>query len=138
MLQSIILRRPQSRTIGPIIRDEFSNIFSSSPSHKLLSTTCSSANTRQSPTQFRQFQQNVLASSSALSTSRIGTLIDTDQLKHRAGKIRYASSPAAAYSQRVDTFPSIVIGADGFISPQGPFAEAQAQVRYAFYFLREM
>jgi len=27
----------------------------------------------------------------------------------------------------VDTFPSIVIGADGFISPQGPFAEAQAQ-----------
>ena len=45
------------------------------------------------------------------------------------GAIRYASSPAAAYNQSIDTFPSIIIGADGLISPRGPFAEAQAQVR---------
>lgn len=45
------------------------------------------------------------------------------------GTIRYASSPAAAYNQSIDTFPSIIIGADGLISPRGPFAEAQAQVR---------
>jgi len=32
----------------------------------------------------------------------------------------------AAYDQTVDTFPSIVIGPGG-VSPQGPFAEAQAQ-----------
>lgn len=43
--------------------------------------------------------------------------------------IRHASStPSAAYNQSVDAFPSIVIGSNGMISPQGPFAEAQAQV----------
>jgi len=31
------------------------------------------------------------------------------------------------YSQAVDVFPSIVIGPDQVISPQGPFAEAQSQ-----------
>ena len=45
--------------------------------------------------------------------------------------IRYSStSPSAAYNQTVDAFPSIVIGSNGMISPQGPFAEAQAQVSY--------
>lgn len=38
-----------------------------------------------------------------------------------------SSSPAAAYNQTVDVFPSIVITSDGSISAQGPFAEAQAQ-----------
>lgn len=48
--------------------------------------------------------------------------------------IRYASSsPAAAYNQTVDAFPSIVIGSNGKISPQGPFAEAQAQVSSIFH-----
>lgn len=34
----------------------------------------------------------------------------------------------AMYNQSVDAFPSIVIGPDKTIVPQGPFAEAQAQV----------
>jgi hypothetical protein len=41
---------------------------------------------------------------------------------------RMFSAPAAAYNQTVDTFPSIVIGSDGTLSAQGPFAESQAQV----------
>jgi hypothetical protein len=41
---------------------------------------------------------------------------------------RLFSAPAAAYNQTVDTFPSIVIGSDGNLSAQGPFAESQAQV----------
>ena len=35
----------------------------------------------------------------------------------------------AAYDQSVDAFPSIVIGPDRNILPQGSFAEAQAEVR---------
>ena len=42
--------------------------------------------------------------------------------------VRYFSAPAAAYNQTVDVFPSIVIGSDGALSAQGPFAESQAQV----------
>ncbi len=42
---------------------------------------------------------------------------------------RLFSAPAAAYNQTVDAFPSIVIGANGNLSAQGPFAESQAQVR---------
>lgn len=41
--------------------------------------------------------------------------------------IRYFSAPAAAYNQTVVVFPSIVIGSDGALSAQGPFAESQAQ-----------
>jgi|AntRauTorckE5430_2_1112549.scaffolds.fasta_scaffold62183_1 hypothetical protein len=41
---------------------------------------------------------------------------------------RLFSAPAAAYNQTVDIFPSIVIGSDGVLSAQGPFAESQAQV----------
>jgi len=45
-----------------------------------------------------------------------------------SAKRSFASAPAgAAYGQTVDDFPSIVIGSDGLITPQGPFAEAQAQ-----------
>lgn len=40
---------------------------------------------------------------------------------------RFFSAPAAAYSQTVDAFPSIVIGSDGVLTAQGPFAESQAQ-----------
>ena len=50
------------------------------------------------------------------------------------GAVRNASAPSAAYNQTVDAFPSIIIGPNGLISPQGPFAEAQAQVRILLYF----
>lgn len=36
----------------------------------------------------------------------------------------------AAYDQSVDVFPSLIIGANGSIEPQGSFAEAQAQVSW--------
>lgn len=39
-----------------------------------------------------------------------------------------ASALVASYDQSVDIFPSIVIGPNKSIVPQGPFAEAQAQV----------
>eukprot|EP00568_Trieres_chinensis_P003502 CAMPEP_0183301918 /NCGR_PEP_ID=MMETSP0160_2-20130417/7882_1 /TAXON_ID=2839 ORGANISM="Odontella Sinensis, Strain Grunow 1884" /NCGR_SAMPLE_ID=MMETSP0160_2 /ASSEMBLY_ACC=CAM_ASM_000250 /LENGTH=609 /DNA_ID=CAMNT_0025464623 /DNA_START=103 /DNA_END=1932 /DNA_ORIENTATION=+ len=38
-----------------------------------------------------------------------------------------SSAATAAYDQSVDVFPSIVIGANGSIEPQGSFAEAQAE-----------
>ena len=38
-------------------------------------------------------------------------------------------SATAPYDHSVDVFPSIVIGPDGVIQPQGTFAEAQAEVR---------
>lgn len=40
------------------------------------------------------------------------------------------STAAASYDQSVDIFPSIVIGPNKSILPQGPFAEAQAQVSF--------
>ena len=53
----------------------------------------------------------------------------TERFHQIGGSTRNASSPSAAYNQTIESFPSIVIGADGLISPQGSFAEAQAQVR---------
>lgn len=42
-----------------------------------------------------------------------------------------STAPAtASYDLSVDSFPSIVIGPDRVITPQGSFAEAQAQVGY--------
>ena len=40
------------------------------------------------------------------------------------------ATATAAYDQLVDVFPSLIIGANGSIAPQGSFAEAQAQVSY--------
>lgn len=40
-----------------------------------------------------------------------------------------ASDATAAYDQTVETFPSIIIGPNKTIVPQGSFAKAQAQVR---------
>ena len=39
-----------------------------------------------------------------------------------------SSAATATYDQSVESFPSIVIGANGSIVPQGSFAETQAQV----------
>lgn len=41
---------------------------------------------------------------------------------------RLQSTVVASYDQSVDIFPSIVIGPNKSIVPQGPFAEAQAKV----------
>jgi hypothetical protein len=43
------------------------------------------------------------------------------------------AAATAAYDQTVETFPSIVIGPNKSIVPQGSFAEAQAQVCYTFF-----
>lgn len=40
---------------------------------------------------------------------------------------RFKSTAAATYDQSIDSFPSIVIGPNGSIIPQGSFAEAQAE-----------
>jgi hypothetical protein len=45
---------------------------------------------------------------------------------------RLQSTAVASYDQSVDIFPSIVIGPNKSIVPQGPFAEAQAQVSCCF------
>ena len=41
-----------------------------------------------------------------------------------------STAATAAYDQSVDVFPSLIIGANGSIDPQGSFAEAQAQVSW--------
>jgi len=41
--------------------------------------------------------------------------------------LRSKSTAAATYDQSIDSFPSIVIGPNGSIIPQGSFAEAQAE-----------
>ena len=40
-----------------------------------------------------------------------------------------STAASATYDQTVESFPSIVIGPNGSIIPQGSFAEAQAEVR---------
>lgn len=45
---------------------------------------------------------------------------------------RYKSTAAATYDQSIDSFPSIVIGPNGSIIPQGSFAEAQAEVGFHY------
>lgn len=40
-----------------------------------------------------------------------------------------STAATSTYDQSIDTFPSIIIGPDRSIEPQGSFAEAQAQVR---------
>lgn len=46
-----------------------------------------------------------------------------------SGRCQSSLAATATYDLSVDTFPSIVIGPDKSITPQGPFAEAQAEVR---------
>jgi hypothetical protein len=49
--------------------------------------------------------------------------------KNLSGGRLMSSAATAAYDQSIQTaFPSIVIGPDRAIEPQGSFAEAQAQV----------
>lgn len=48
--------------------------------------------------------------------------------RYSHGNRRLQSTAVASYDQSVDIFPSIVIGPNKSIVPQGPFAEAQAQV----------
>jgi hypothetical protein len=48
---------------------------------------------------------------------------------------QHSSMATAAYDTSVEAFPSIVIGPDRSIEPQGSFAEAQAQVRFGLSML---
>jgi hypothetical protein len=57
--------------------------------------------------------------------SPLPTSLDSTSLRFKS------SAPATAtYDLSVNSFPSIVIGPDRVITPQGSFAEAQAQVGY--------
>jgi hypothetical protein len=51
--------------------------------------------------------------------------------------LRFKSTATATYDQSVDSFPSIVIGPDRSIEPQGSFAEAQAQVCNVLLFIQK-
>ena len=44
-----------------------------------------------------------------------------------------STAATATYDQSIDSFPSIVIGPNGSITPQGTFAEAQAEVSLEVY-----
>lgn len=68
----------------------------------------------------------ILASISVTDSSSTGTLVMHDGPMAKLST-RLFSAPAAAYHQTVDVFPSILIGSDGSLSAQGPFAESQAQ-----------
>lgn len=108
MLKSIFFRRPTSGLAEPI-KNEFGKLFSSNGTRAFSTSTGSITNPLSIFT--------TVSTSASICTNR----------NHWKGAIRYASAPAAAYNQSVDTFPSIVIGPGGLISPQGSFAEAQAQ-----------
>ena len=80
---------------------------------------------------------NYCASACAIARYDSSILTTGSLSQNRSTNARFLSSAAAsaAYAQSVDTFPSIVIGSKGSISPQGSFAEAQAQVRLKMIFL---
>jgi hypothetical protein len=65
-----------------------------------------------------------------ISLSKRSNKLFTNQLKS-------LSTASAAYNQTVEAFPSIVIGSDGNLSAQGPFAESQAQVSFVCWSLLE-
>lgn len=117
----MIIRRPASGLLSPI-RSKVAKSFS------LLKNSRSARAFSNSKSKQTSIIAGTSASSSMGSYSSFIPVRSAISAPSCAGSIRYASTPAAAaYSQSVDTFPSIVIGADGLISPQGPFAEAQAQ-----------
>lgn len=64
----------------------------------------------------------------ALATSsNINSLWGQQQFKFKS------TAATAAFDQTIESFPSIVIGPNGSIIPQGTFAEAQAEVRYYYF-----
>jgi quinolinate synthase len=73
-------------------------------------------------------------SKSRVFLSRRGAFSVASSLRHQANRMdRFAdkstlAAATAAFDQTVETFPSIVIGPNKSIIPQGSFAEAQAQV----------
>ena len=90
--------------------------------------------------------RSVLASKNSSSSRRsqllnmLGSISTSDPCTTSSADIwtplqlrRHKSTAAsAAYDQSVNSFPSIVIGPNGSIVPQGSFAEAQAEVRQKY------
>ena len=72
--------------------------------------------------------QHLLAFSS--NGGRQRALSSRQPIFHFSGSTRFQSTASATYDQSVDSFPSIGIGPDRAIIPQGSFAEAQAQVSW--------
>lgn len=71
------------------------------------------------------------AAISAVARSDKGIIWNREQWRLKS------SVAAAAFDQTVESFPSIVIGANGSIVPQGTFAEAQAEVRKGKAFFKD-
>ena len=68
------------------------------------------------------------STSTAWSASLSSPFLDSWS-NHNSTSVRFKSTAATAtYDQSVDAFPSIVIGPDRSIEPQGSFAESQAEV----------
>ena len=77
-------------------------------------------------TQLIRFTQHVVAVAAAQSREKSSMSIDYDGSEASATK----TTANATYDQSVrEPFPSIVVGPEKSIEPQGSFAEAQAQVR---------
>ena len=56
-------------------------------------------------------------------------IVTTSSRRTQSTSSAATATATATYDQSVDAFPSILIGPDRSIEPQGSFAEAQAQVR---------
>jgi hypothetical protein len=120
MLKSILSRPP--RFMGNKLVGHLTSSSKTRKSLRLSSSLSTISNT------FMSTSTTTSASTSTTTTTSASIRSHNQNTNHHLPQIRYASTPTAAYNQRVDTFPSIVIGSDGLISAQGPFAEAQAQV----------
>ena len=99
----------------------------------------SSLSSQQQPQQQQQQQQKQpqpcwSSSFSTLSSSSLSSFCRryNPSLTTTSSTLRFQSTATAAYDQSIESFPSIVIGADRSIEPQGSFAESQAQVRHIY------
>ena len=95
----------------------------------------SSLSSQQQPQQKQKQPQPCWSSSfSTLSSSSLSSFCRryNPSLTTTSSTLRFQSTATAAYDQSIESFPSIVIGADRSIEPQGSFAESQAQVRHIY------
>jgi hypothetical protein len=107
-----------------------SSSSSSSSSHLRKKQTTYTTGTRSSP--LDQFIRQVAPGAAAAQRRTKSSLaVAIEHEESLSSSSINATTPNATYDQSVrEPFPSIVIGPERSIEPQGSFAEAQAQVRH--------
>jgi hypothetical protein len=116
------------RVVGSV--DTVPSSSSSSSSHLRKKQTTYTTGTRSSP--LDQFIRQVAPGAAAAQRRTKSSLaVAIEHEESLSSSSINATTPNATYDQSVrEPFPSIVIGPERSIEPQGSFAEAQAQVRH--------